>query len=120
MYFPDKEKQSFGWDRAYHPNPRLSFQEGMLAYPFRKEGVKIKKEGPSWFVQCLRMDQSDPFHLGSTRKHLRPVMIRIPKQSVDCCLKYIQNDCGLTPARVYLDYGRIGDRLQPEEPCPSH
>jgi hypothetical protein len=120
MYSLDKEKQSFGWDRAYYPNPRLGFQEGMLAYPFRKDGVKIKRDGPSWFVECLRMNQSNPFHLGSAGNHLRPVMIRIPNknESIECCLEYIQNDCGLTPATVYLDYGRIGDRLQSKEPCP--
>jgi hypothetical protein len=112
-----KQKQSFGWDRAYHPNPRLSFQKGMLAYPYRKEGVSIKKGGPSWFVQCLRMDSSDPFHMVSTKESLRPVMIRIPEGLVSHCLEYIQR---LPPAKVYLDYGRVGDRLQPERshaPC---
>lgn len=113
-YCRAKQKQSFGWDCAYYSNPRLKFQEGMLAYPYRTEGVTIRRGGPSWLVQCLRMDQSDPFHLGSTRKHLRAVMIRIPRESVGHCLKYIQ-DRGLTPPRVYLDYGRIGDRLQLEE-----
>src|SRR6266705_2777797 len=94
-YCRAKQKQSFGWDQAYHPNPRLSFQEGMLAYPFSKEGVAIKECGPSWFVQCLRLNQDDPFHLGSTQKCFQPVAIHIRKESVNCCLEYVQNILGL-------------------------
>lgn len=86
----------------------------MLAYPYTPEGVAIRQSGPSWFVQCLRMNPSDPFRLGSVKEKLPPTMIRIPEQSVGLCLNYVQDVCGLTPAKVYLDYGRIGMHLRPE------
>lgn len=111
-YCRTKQKQSFGWDRAYQPNPRLSFQEGMLAYPYEIDGVIIEQNKSSWFVQCLRLNPSDPFHLGSAKGELPPLMIRIPEKSVSHALEYVQDVCGLTPAKVYLDYGKIGDRLR--------
>jgi FRG domain len=112
QYSVSKQKQSFGWDRAYNPNPRLSFQEGMLAYPYKTDGVKIKNSEPSWFVQCLQNNPDNPFNLNSIKHKLQPVVIRIPKKSVDCCRKYIEDIRGLTPDKVYLDYGRIGERLK--------
>jgi hypothetical protein len=114
-HYRDMQKQNFGWDRAYHTNPRLSFQQGMLAYPYETENVTIAEDKPSWFVQCLQMNQADPFHLGATmKKQLPPCIIRIPLKAFGNALKYIQDCCELTPAKVYLDYGRIGERLKPE------
>jgi hypothetical protein len=112
-YCRAKRKQSFGWDVAYHPNPRLSFQEGMLAYPYEMEGMTMERNKPSWFVTCLRMNLSDPFHLALEKEKCPALMIRIPEKSVGHFLEYIEGICGLTPAKVYLDYGRIGDRLRP-------
>ena len=112
-YCPAKQKQSFGWDCAHQTNPRLSFQEGMLAYPYEIDGVTVERNKPSWFVRCLRMNPSDPFHLGPAKDGLPPLMIRIPEKSVGHILEYVQNVCSLTPAKVYLDYGRIGDCLRP-------
>lgn len=112
QYCFTKQKQSFGWDRAYNPNPRLSFQEGMLAYPYKTDGIQIKNSEPSWFIQCLQKNLDDPFNLGSVKQKLPAVMIRIPEKSVDCCRKYIEDIRGLTPAKVYLDFGRIGEGLQ--------
>jgi len=108
-------EQSFGWDRAYHPNPRLGFQRGMLVYPYETESVSIEKNGPSWLQQCLRMNRNDPFHLGSAKAEVPPLMIRIPQVSVMALIDHVQDAFGLTPGKVYLDYGRIGDRLHIKE-----
>ena len=114
LYCRANQKQAFGWDRAYHPNPRLSFQEGMLAYPYRIDGVTIEQVMPSWFVQCLRMNPSDPFHLGSAKKGLKPLMIQIPEKTVTHLLQFVQDVCGFTPSKIYLDYGKVGDHLEIE------
>jgi len=105
-------EQAFGWDRAYHPNPRLSFQKGMLVYPYKTENISIERNGPSWLTQCLRMNASDPFHLGSAKDELPPLRIRISHKSVCPLLEYVQDVFGLTPGNVYLDCGR--DRLRIE------
>jgi len=104
--------QAFGWDRAYHPNPRLSFQKGMLVYPYKIESISIKRDGPSWLTQCLRTNASDPFYLGSAKDEIPPLMIRISNESVCPLVDYVQDVFGLTPGNVYLDCGR--DRLHVE------
>jgi hypothetical protein len=104
--------QPFGWDRAYHPNPRLSFQKGMLVYPYKIESISIDSSGPSWLTQCLRSNASDPFHLGPAEDELPPLTIRISDKSVGALLEYVQDAFGLTPGNVYLDCGR--DRLRIE------
>ena len=115
-YCGAKQVQSFGWDRAFNPNPRLSFQKGMLVYPFKTQDVLIKRnDGPSWLEQCLRMNRGDPFHLGPAKGEVPPLMIRIPQESVMALIDHVQDVFGLTPRKVYLDYGRIGDRLHIEE-----
>jgi hypothetical protein len=105
-------EQAFGWDRAYYPNPRLSFQKGMLVYPYKTESILIERSGPSWLTQCLRINASDPFHLGSAKDELPPIRIRISDKSVCPLLEYVQDVFGLTPGKVYLDCGR--DRLRIE------
>jgi len=39
-------------------------------------------------------------------------MIRIRQEAIGSLLDELQGPLGLTPARVYLDYGKIGDRLK--------
>lgn len=104
--------QAFGWDRAYHPNPRLSFQKGMLVYPYRTEGISLDKSGPSWLTKCLLSNANDPFHLGLAKHELPPLRIRISEKSVGRLLEYVQDTFQLTPGNVYLDCGR--DRLRIE------
>jgi hypothetical protein len=105
-------EQAFGWDRAYHPNPRLSFQKGMLVYPYKTEGILVDRSGPSWLIQCLRSNANDPFHLGLAKHELPPLRIRIPEESVGQLLEYIQDTFQLTPGNVYLDCGRGRLRIE--------
>jgi hypothetical protein len=105
-------EQAFGWDRAYHPNPRLSFQKGMLVYPYKTESISIDRSWPSWLTQCLHTNASDPFNLGSAKDELPPLTIRISDESVGPLLEYVQDIFQLTPGNVYLDCGR--DRLRIE------
>jgi hypothetical protein len=108
------QRQTFGWDRDYWPNPRQSFQKGMQAYPFKIQNISLESTKLSWFCQCLAANPSDPFCLGTEIKKILPVKIKISQTSVKKLLDHVQNDYGLTPAKVYLDCGKTGSRLEVE------
>jgi hypothetical protein len=105
-----KREQKFGWDRPYSQIPRLRLQKGIFVYPFDypDSNSPLKNGSESWLVRNLRFRAVDRFNMGENAEQTTARRIRIPHDQVNEIALYLKNDKKLSPAVVYLDFGRVG------------